>query len=149
MARFIPRLLGLLHPMGTPAAVAAPGGYAMVTSRHRGGVIRLALAGEVDLKAREQLRETLLATAVAPTTLVYVDLADTRFLDCSGIGALVAGHNAAMAAGCRFRVGHARGIVARVLDVTGVATLLGGGDDNRRTTARWQRRRSGRSVGSR
>jgi hypothetical protein len=38
------------------------------------------------------------------TIEVCVDPAGADFLDCSGIGALVAGRNAAIDAGCRFRI---------------------------------------------
>ncbi len=48
------------------------------------------LAGEVDLAVRTQLRVVLAEATVGATDTVTVDLGGLEFLDCSGIGVLVA-----------------------------------------------------------
>jgi anti-anti-sigma regulatory factor len=67
---------------------------------------RVAVAGEVDLATTPVLRD--------------VDLAGVTFLDCTGLGALVAVRNAAIRAGGQMRVSHPQPIVRRVLKVTGL-----------------------------
>jgi anti-sigma B factor antagonist len=134
MARFVSKTLGPSQPI--ILSTLGPGGFTMAETRHRGGMTRIALSGDVDLLAREPLRKSLLAASATSTRQLVVDLTVTRFLDCSGIGALVAGRNAAVAAGCRFRVVHAHGIVARVLDITGLTALLDGEDRTRRSAGR-------------
>ncbi|MEH1057215.1 STAS domain-containing protein [Micromonospora sp. CPCC 206171] len=81
------------------------------------------LAGECDLAAREELTAALL-TAVAGAQVVLVDAGALDFLDSTGIHGLVTAHHAARAAGGRLYVVNARGPVANVLAITGVADLL-------------------------
>ncbi|MEV0561772.1 STAS domain-containing protein [Dactylosporangium sp. NPDC050588] len=83
----------------------------------------VALAGECDLTCREELTAALLA-AVDLAPVVVVDLAALRFIDSSGIHALVAGHHAAQRQSRRLEVVNAAGVVAHVLDMTGVGDLL-------------------------
>jgi anti-anti-sigma factor len=52
--------------------------------------------------------------------LLDVDLAGVTFLDCTGLGALVAVRNAAIRAGGQMRVSHPQPIVRRILEVTGL-----------------------------
>jgi anti-anti-sigma factor len=83
----------------------------------------VALAGECDLAARDALTSALLA-AVDGAGIVFVDLADLEFLDSSGVHGLIAGHHAAVQRGGRLYVVNAGGVVAQVLDLTGVGELL-------------------------
>jgi hypothetical protein len=55
-----------------------------------------------------------------------VDLARVTFLDCAGIGALVAGRNTAAGRGCGYTVVNPQRQVRRVLELTGVLTALTG-----------------------
>jgi anti-anti-sigma factor len=57
-----------------------------------------------------------------------VDLADVTFLDSVGIVALVTAHKKAAAAGQTLTVVNPRGVVRRVLDLTGVFPMLSGHD---------------------
>ena len=94
-----------------------------ITTSDAAGHLVVALAGECDLAAREALTSALLdAVKVADT--VYVDLADLRFLDSSGLHGLIEGYHAAAARGGGLYVVNAAGVVAQVLDLTGVAELL-------------------------
>jgi anti-sigma B factor antagonist len=81
------------------------------------------LTGDCDLAARDELM-SILVTAAGSATVVLVDLAEVRFLDSSGLHALIAGHHAAIEQGGRLYVANATGAVDRVLDLTGVGDLL-------------------------
>lgn len=83
----------------------------------------VALAGECDLTVRDELTAVLLA-AVDRAPLVLVDLAALTFLDSSGIHALVTAYHAAQDGGRALYAVNATGMVAHVLDLTGVGELL-------------------------
>jgi anti-anti-sigma factor len=86
---------------------------------------RVAVTGEVDLATAPALRDVLLRVLQEQTcVLLDVDLAGVTFLDCAGVGALVAVRNAAVRAGRQLRVSHPRPIVGRVLDLTGLLGVL-------------------------
>jgi hypothetical protein len=57
---------------------------------------------------------------------VVVDLSRVTFLDCAGIGALVAGRNTAVRRGHRYTVVNPQHQVRKVLELTGVFTALTG-----------------------
>jgi anti-anti-sigma factor len=88
---------------------------------------RVALSGECDLAARDQCVAALTG-AVEAAPSVVVDLGALTFLDSSGVHALVTAHRAAVGRGGRLSVVNAAGMVAHVLEVTGVSTLLHGGN---------------------
>jgi anti-anti-sigma factor len=91
--------------------------------------MRLRLSGEIDLGCRDRLRNRLIALIeIDRVDELLVDLDRVDFLDCSGIGALVAGRNAAVAAGRGFQVRNPHGIVTTLLHDTGVDVLLGVND---------------------
>lgn len=82
---------------------------------------RVAVAGEIDLATAPVLRERLLRVLRDQRPdLLDVDLAGVTFLDCTGLGALVAIRNAAIQAGRQMRVSHPQPTVRRVLEVTGL-----------------------------
>ncbi|MFF5228107.1 STAS domain-containing protein [Dactylosporangium sp. NPDC000521] len=83
----------------------------------------VSLAGECDLTSRDELTAVLLA-AVDLAPLVVVDLAGLRFIDSSGVHALVAGYHAAQRQGRTLLAVNAAGVVAHVLEMTGVGALL-------------------------
>lgn len=88
------------------------------------GHVRVTLAGECDLAVRDQLH-TILKDAVRSSPLVIVDLEAVDFLDSSGVHGLIVAHHEARARGGRVTVVNPTGAVASVLDITGVAELLG------------------------
>ena len=92
------------------------------TSTEAGRIV-VALAGECDLDAREELT-SVLVSALDRAMVVVVDLAEVRFLDSSGLHALIVGHHAALERGARLYAVNATGVVHQVLDVTGVGELL-------------------------
>jgi anti-anti-sigma factor len=90
------------------------------------GAMVVKVAGEVDVTVSAELERMLLAAATAAGARgVVVDLAAVPFLDSSGVHALVKGYLATRDAGLPYTVRGATGMVARVLEVTGVADALG------------------------
>jgi anti-anti-sigma factor len=84
--------------------------------------IRLVLAGEFDLAARDAL-EGALASALRAGDVV-VDMGEVTFLDCSGIGVLTRGLRQAWREGRGLQVVNADGSVRQMLELTGVAQEL-------------------------
>jgi anti-anti-sigma factor len=83
------------------------------------------LAGDLDINARDEMRVALLdAVQVAGPGEVVIDFSDTAFLDSEAMGALIEGLNAGQKAGVPLRIVNARGLVHRVLDVSGVLALF-------------------------
>jgi anti-sigma B factor antagonist len=81
------------------------------------------LAGECDLTVADELTTVLLA-AVERAPVVVVDLAALSFLDSSGIHALVTAYHASRDGGGAIYAVNAAGVVAHVLELTGVGELL-------------------------
>jgi anti-sigma B factor antagonist len=98
-----------------------------VSSSNGDGLVELALIGELDLAAipilRDAVDEQLKADEV---TGLAIDLSGLTFLDSSGIGMLLTCQRQAHAVGRTFTATGAQGIVARVLDVSGVGPHLAG-----------------------
>jgi anti-anti-sigma factor len=98
----------------------------VITVRPAPEVVRVHVAGEVDLATAPRLQTALLAAvaAAAPPTEVQVDLAEVTFLDAVGIGVLVRGREAARRTGVGFSAYNAHGIVLQVLEVVGLADVF-------------------------
>ncbi|MGA5302602.1 STAS domain-containing protein [Nucisporomicrobium flavum] len=90
------------------------------------GMVCLSVSGELDLAAADDLEKAVAAAAGRPGVReVLVELSGLTFLDASGIAALSRARTAARTAGVVVRAEGARGVVARVLAVTGVGEWLG------------------------
>ncbi|WP_229074648.1 STAS domain-containing protein [Actinoplanes sp. DH11] len=86
---------------------------------------RVLLAGDLDMGARDELRDTLVAAAGETTgPRLVVDLRQVRFIDSEAISAILEGYLAAERAGLDFRLTGALGIVRRVFDVIGLDHLF-------------------------
>ncbi|MEV4622448.1 STAS domain-containing protein [Asanoa sp. NPDC049573] len=86
---------------------------------------RAAVVGEVDLATAEDLRDRLLDVLRGhPPVALTVDLSGVTFVDCTGISALVAVRNAVVQVDCHLRVTGVRPIVRRILDLTGLLSVL-------------------------
>ena len=83
----------------------------------------VALAGELDLSGLTDLRRVL-NQANSYGVTVEVDLAGVRFMDSSGISALIGAYHGAVAGGHTLTVTNPGGQVRRVLQITGVLDLL-------------------------
>lgn len=88
-----------------------------------GAATLLHVSGELDITVRDDLREAILAALEHGD--VVVDLAGVTFLDSEALGALIDGYNEARVRPAGFRVVNARGLVARVLQVSGAHDLFG------------------------
>jgi anti-sigma B factor antagonist len=83
------------------------------------------LTGSLDIGARHDLREAFSRAAAEPgVTGIVVDLADVTFLDSEALAGLIEGFTEARRAGLRFAVEGARGLVHRVLVVTGTLAFF-------------------------
>ena len=98
----------------------------MTTRRQADGAIIVDVRGTLDAATVDALREALLTTLQRehPASMI-VDLTFVTFMDSMGIGALVAGYNAAREVGARFVLRNPSEFVHRQLRVTGLAELFG------------------------
>ena len=80
------------------------------------------LAGELELGAQDQMAAARPELPVAGP--VEIDLRAVRFMDSTGLSALVDLHQLLTARGCAVRVHGARGVVLRVLDLAAAAGWL-------------------------
>lgn len=97
----------------------------LITPHVDGATIRLGLTGDIDLETEPALwdavEKAVLADGIA---LVVIDLAETTFMDCCGLTALIRGARLAADNGHRFRAVNATGVALIVLQITGVAGIL-------------------------
>ncbi|WP_433793074.1 STAS domain-containing protein [Actinoplanes sp. CA-252034] len=99
------------------------------------GEIDFSNAGEVELGIRDALAEC------SPSSIV-VDVRDATFIDSTGLGALIEGYRAAVAAGIDFRVVNPSDTFRRVLMVTGLSEVFGLSetiDEPSQATGAWSR----------
>jgi anti-anti-sigma factor len=90
------------------------------------GAVRL--SGDLDINAREQLRDALHAAVREDGAAgIVVDFDDTEFLDSEAMGALIEGFLAARDAGVTMSIVNTHGLVHRVLDVSGVLEMFENG----------------------
>lgn len=87
--------------------------------------VEVALEGEIDLGTIEPARTRLAhVIAAAPGSTISVDLSEVSFLGSTGMGMLVAARKQAKEAGGDLRVVRPQPSVRRVLEVTGLDTVL-------------------------
>ena len=98
----------------------------MTTRRQADGTIVVDVRGTLDAATVDALRSALLTTLASdrPVAMI-VDLTYVTFMDSMGIGALVAGHNAAREFGTRFVLRNPSEFVHRQLRITGLAEMFG------------------------
>jgi anti-anti-sigma factor len=94
------------------------------------GHVRVAVTGEIDFSNSGALRDTL-ATILGESglTRLELDFAGVRFVDSSGIDALVTGLHSAQQHRVGFAVRNAGGTVLRVMQIVGVDKLLAADGD--------------------
>ena len=89
------------------------------------GVVRLAIAGEVDLATCEHLQTAIQKSLTDTRTAeLIIDLNQVSFLDSTGISALIKGLHLATDRGVRYHVANPGAHVYRVLDLSGVLSVL-------------------------
>lgn len=79
--------------------------------------------GELDLATAPALRD-IVGALVDSCSHIIVDFAELRFIDSSGLSALVALHSQSTAAGVRFALRNPPPMVRRVLALTGIDHLI-------------------------
>ncbi len=85
----------------------------------------LRLAGDLDMNARDEVQDAMLAAvAEARCGQLVVDLGDVEFLDSEAMNAMLGGCTAAAGNGVGVRLTGARGMVHRVLTISGVLELV-------------------------
>jgi anti-sigma B factor antagonist len=95
-----------------------------VDVRNEDGAIVFAVAGELDLATSPVLEQEIERVRDADVDLLIVDLRDLRFMDSTGLHALVKADKQAHDAGRRFAVVQGGAQIERLLDLTGVGDLL-------------------------
>lgn len=86
-----------------------------------GGAVVLRVSGELDLATVPRLEEVLATVSADPTV---IDLSECTFLDSSGVRVLASAGRKLSEAGRRFAVVASNPSLLRVLEITGVDTML-------------------------
>lgn len=94
------------------------------TEQADGGAVVLRSRGRLDMVAAPQLRALVTETVGGGASRVVVDLAETSFIDSSGLGALIAGLKTTRQAGGDLRIAAAGEQVRMVLELTQMHTVL-------------------------
>jgi len=89
-----------------------------------GTSIVVRLAGELDIETSPELRECLERLDEQRHVSIVVDLGHLTFCDSTGISALVQGYHGCQKAGGYLRIEGETGLVARVLELTGLRGVL-------------------------
>ena len=83
----------------------------------------VSVRGEIDCATAPRLGATLEGLATAGQ-IVLVDLGGTEFMDCAGLGVLIASHQRLRHLGGDLVIESPNGSVARVLELTGVLEVM-------------------------
>jgi anti-sigma B factor antagonist len=83
------------------------------------------VCGELDLATAPEVLEQVVGTLGPPVSAVTLDLGGVTFLDSSGLGALLAAGRRCADVGTTLRLESVPNHARRVIEITGVAELLG------------------------
>jgi anti-sigma B factor antagonist len=99
---------------------------ALVSEHHlEDGTIVLELRGELDVAVNDALRDVLLDTILTRRPpCVIVSMQHVTFVDSTGMGALLAGYNAARSAGVRYVVQNVAPFIEKQLRTTRIYDQL-------------------------
>ena len=100
----------------------APGLEVNIT--REAGATTVTVLGEVDLLTSVTLNRELEMALEAGTEWLRLDLREVIFMDTSGVAVLIKARRRALDAGCRFSVKSASPAIQRLLEITGLASLL-------------------------
>jgi anti-anti-sigma factor len=87
-----------------------------------GGVV-VTVTGEIDVSTTDVLADAL-SQAAEDSLVVVADLATVTFLDSTGLSTLIRAHHDLAARGGRFALTGGQPLVMRVLELTGVSTVI-------------------------
>jgi anti-sigma B factor antagonist len=85
--------------------------------------------GRLNMVAARQLKEVLADLVGSGTSRIVVDMAETTFLDSSGLGALIGGLKSARQAGGDLRIARPVPAVTTVFELTNLDRVLRARDD--------------------
>ncbi|MEV7429015.1 MULTISPECIES: STAS domain-containing protein [unclassified Nocardioides] len=97
--------------------------------RREGGIGVVVPKGRLNMVSARQLKELLAELVSSGSTRVVVDLAETTFLDSSGLGAIIAGLKSARQAGGDLRIARPTATVLTVFQLTNMDKVLRPRDD--------------------
>ena len=109
----------------TSSLVTSPPQLRIQTRHLSPGTVLITVAGEIDLATTDELQDGLLHALV--TRLPHhleVDLAGVTFMDCGGLTVLVVASQVAARTGCRLLITNPSPVLRRMLDVTGLSSIL-------------------------
>jgi anti-sigma B factor antagonist len=86
--------------------------------------VAVSVAGELDMADAEQVGDVLINAADAGTPIVRLVLSGLKFADSSAIKAILIGAKVAEQRGVRYELVNPRGLVKRLLEVTGLDMAL-------------------------
>jgi anti-anti-sigma factor len=93
-------------------------------TRHEGAVATVAVAGELDMSTVPELQGALAEALAGGPDLVVLDLRELRFLDSSGLRAVLAADRTARTNGHDFAVIRGPRSVHQVFEITGMDKRL-------------------------
>ncbi|MDG4823024.1 STAS domain-containing protein [Asanoa sp. WMMD1127] len=96
----------------------------LIFSEPAGDLVRVRLAGELDMSTAPELLERITALAAGGTPRLLVELGALRFCDSAGLTVFVRGDRRCAEAGGWLRLTGANGHVARVIEIAGVGDAL-------------------------
>jgi anti-sigma B factor antagonist len=100
-------------------------GFVQIAVERTGGAVLLRVVGDLDLASADELRESAAAALASPgCTRLIVDLADVRFMDSTGLGALVDLRNHSLARHVRLVLGAPSDRVLEVLRLTAMEAVF-------------------------
>jgi len=88
------------------------------------GIAVVVPRGRLNMVSAKRLREIFGDLVAGGTTRIVVDLAETTFLDSSGLGALIAGLKSARQAGGDLRIARPTASVTTVFELTNLDRVL-------------------------
>lgn len=110
---------------GVPTLIAEPGtGFELTVVDLDPLRAAICVVGELDLAARDELSAVLQQLQDSGRRIVRLDLSAAAFLDCSCLGVLVAAHRRFLDLHGLLVLSGVTGIVARVLEITGLDETL-------------------------
>ena len=94
-------------------------------SAQRDGVLRVALAGDLDVTTAASVEERLIELEEGdPPERVVLDLRAVRFIDSTGLSLLINAHSRGLKVGRRVTVVSGTGASRRILETTGLQRRL-------------------------
>lgn len=111
-------------------AASAHHGSLHIHAEQWNGVVRLRFEGELDLASEDTVQRALSNAARTARSEVVVDLSGLAFIDSTGLSLLLRAHQRGeKGESAPIRTVGARGVVAKVLKVSGVDRVLANGSE--------------------